>query len=481
MHTPIVPDPAAPVPSRYAVGTLHYTRPQLAKVFFWLLWGDFCLTLMDGGVVTSVLNEQLKQAGASKTAIGFINGTVMALMSALLVSVISTTSDRHRSRWGRRMPFLFWSAPPLALMLILLGFSPKIGEWLHGSAPTIAAGFAWAARTFLPDTAGLPEVTLVILAVITFFNVIYKLFDLVPQSLYYPLWADVIPAKLMGTFACMFRIVAALGMFVFNRYIFGWATTHAEWIYIFAGILYMSSFMVMALMVKEGEYPPPPPREHRTGTWLDGAIQYLRESYSIAYYWKFYIATAAFIIAIKSLNQFIQFFGTETMNFTNAEYGKLMSWKDILMIVPFVLLGPVVDRLHPLRTGILAGTLVITMTAVCFFAIKTPVSFAVCVTGLYVTIAIYQAATGAIGPRLLPRAQYGQFNSAGAMLWQFGWAAAATLCGRFIDKTEPRFLFIWCLTFFVVGFLMFVWLYFDWKRLGGDENYVAPLPASSSR
>ncbi len=470
------PSPVVSDTSKYTVGTLNYDRAALFKVFFWLLWGDFCLTLMDGGVVTSVLNEQLKQAGASKTAIGFINGTVMALMSALLVSVISTTSDKHRSRWGRRMPFLFWSAPPLAVMLVLLGFSPKLGVWLHDTLPGVASVFAWAARTLLPDTAGFPEVTLVILAVITFFNVIYKLFDLIPQSLYYPLWADVVPAKLMGTFACLFRIVAALGMFVFNRFIFGWATTHAEWIYVFAGVLYMTSFMLMAIMVREGEYPPPPPREVRTGTFLDGAIQYCRECFSLGYYWKFYLATASFIIAIKSLNQFIQFFGTETLGFTNADYGKLMSWKDILTIIPFLLLGPVVDKLHPLRMGIAAATLVITMTAVCFFGITGPLSFAICVTGLYVTIAVYQAATGAIGPRLLPRSQYGQFNSAGAMLWQFGWAAAATLCGKLIDSTDPRFLFLWCLSFFVVGTLLFVWLFFDWKRLGGDEHYVAPLP-----
>jgi hypothetical protein len=34
------------VPGKWTVGTLSYDRKQLGWLIFWLLWGDFTLTLM---------------------------------------------------------------------------------------------------------------------------------------------------------------------------------------------------------------------------------------------------------------------------------------------------------------------------------------------------------------------------------------------------------------------------------------------------
>jgi hypothetical protein len=205
----------------WRVGTLQYNSAELGKVFFWLLWGDFCLTLMDGGVATSVVSLQLKKLGASNTVIGLLNGTVIALLSALLVSVISTTSDRTRTRLGRRMPYLLWSAPPIALLLTLLGFSSQLGRLLQERLPGFASRLGWLSATLLPGVGKLPAEAALVIAVMTSFLVLYRLIDLFPQSIYYCLWTDVIPQKLMGTFACLFRVVAALGMFIFERFLQG--------------------------------------------------------------------------------------------------------------------------------------------------------------------------------------------------------------------------------------------------------------------
>src|SRR5438045_1223694 len=220
---------------RWEVGTLQYSRGQLGGVFFWLLWGDFCLTLMDNGVASQVVNLQLKKLGASNAAIGFLNGTVMAVMSALFVSVISTASDRTRTRLGRRMPYLLWATPPLALFLILLGFSPALARSLEGAAPSLSRGLAWCAAHLLPGVGGLPAHAALVIGMMTLLLVLYKLADMFPQSVYYYLWADVIPARLMGTFACWFGIVAAAGMWVFEHSLLGIADRKPEYIYVGAG------------------------------------------------------------------------------------------------------------------------------------------------------------------------------------------------------------------------------------------------------
>src|ERR1041384_5363325 len=108
----------------WRVGTLTYDRRGLFNVFFWMLWGDFVLNVMDSGVASSVATVQLSKYHASKTLIGFINGTFVEILCVIMVPIVSTMSDRHRGRLGRRMPFMLWTAPLIALSLVLTGFSP---------------------------------------------------------------------------------------------------------------------------------------------------------------------------------------------------------------------------------------------------------------------------------------------------------------------------------------------------------------------
>ena len=71
----------------WRVGTLTYTRSGLANVFFWLLWGDLVLTLMDGGVVSNVVVVQLKAVGASNATIGSNIAAFMTEVANTLVGL----------------------------------------------------------------------------------------------------------------------------------------------------------------------------------------------------------------------------------------------------------------------------------------------------------------------------------------------------------------------------------------------------------
>ena len=55
----------------YHCGTLTYTKAGLFAIFAWLLWGDFCITLMEA-VVPSVLPLKLKSLGCSNWMLGLI-------------------------------------------------------------------------------------------------------------------------------------------------------------------------------------------------------------------------------------------------------------------------------------------------------------------------------------------------------------------------------------------------------------------------
>src|SRR5881227_454854 len=134
---------AAEIPCKtWRVGTLVYDRKALFNVFFWMLWGDFCLNLMDSGVGTSLVLLQLKRYGASNSTIGFVQGTVIEVLAIVMVAVISTWSDRHRAPLGRRMPFMLHTALPIAICLSLMGFSSILAPRLGHLFPRLLAHVA---------------------------------------------------------------------------------------------------------------------------------------------------------------------------------------------------------------------------------------------------------------------------------------------------------------------------------------------------
>ena len=133
MNTPLATVPAAPDPAgTYRCGTLTYTRMQLAALFFWLLWGDFCYVLMET-VVPSLMPLRFQALSASNTSIGLILVTIPMSINTVFNPVISFRSDRFRSRWGRRIPFILFTLPLLVVCLLGLTFADRLGFWLHAA------------------------------------------------------------------------------------------------------------------------------------------------------------------------------------------------------------------------------------------------------------------------------------------------------------------------------------------------------------
>ena len=88
-------------PSRLHVGTLRYTMVGLLWVFVWLLWGDFCFTVMEY-VNSQIVPLRLRELQAPDWVLPIILTTVPSIISFTLNPVISTISDRHRGPRGRR-------------------------------------------------------------------------------------------------------------------------------------------------------------------------------------------------------------------------------------------------------------------------------------------------------------------------------------------------------------------------------------------
>ena len=123
-------------PKTYHVGTLTYTTSTLRRLFFWLLWGDFCFFMVET-VVPSIIPLMFKELKASNLLIGIVLATIPRIISSVLNPVISFKSDRLRSRWGRRIPFLVVTMPFLVLCFVGLAFAIDISEWISATFPAL--------------------------------------------------------------------------------------------------------------------------------------------------------------------------------------------------------------------------------------------------------------------------------------------------------------------------------------------------------
>jgi hypothetical protein len=231
----------------------------------------------------------------------------------------------------------------------------------------------------------------------------------------------------------------------------------------------------MCWRVKEGEYPPPeptppgPPLE-RTARKV---LRFFRESFGHPFYWKYYLFVLCFMVGFIPFRDYLVLYGNDVMGL--ERFGRLMSSKDLVQVGIYLSLGPAVDKLHPMRAGLASFVLVFVTVLGGFIAIHSGHGFAFSVIAIFAMVAVYQGATGALGPRLLPRSHYGQFCAASALVFHFGQMTLVPVLGMLMDHFGRIAIFPWFFGFSGVGIVLMCLLYRDWIRFGGDAAFVPPL------
>lgn len=340
------------------VGTLEYTKRGLFMLFVYLLWGDFCFTLMES-VFPQITPLALNHLGANNKLIAMVMITIPNIFNAVVCPWVSFKSDRHRSRLGRRIPFLLYPTPLIALFLILIGLSPDIGKYLFH---TVLRTTHWSSTT-------------IVLTLIAVFSAGFQFVNMFVGSVYYYLFNDVVPDQYLGRFMSAFRVVGGVASIIFNFLVMPYAETHMKLIFVGAGVVYLVAFMQMCFKVKEGEYPPPP--EYADGkTGLLSALKtYAKECFSHKFYWLFFLTTAAWDLTacIRPFDLLLQ---RQALGLSPGRIGMIIGSAGIATTLLMIPAGYLSDKKHPLRMTLYAviGLVCLTPTRLIYLLHAPPVS-----------------------------------------------------------------------------------------------------------
>jgi maltose/moltooligosaccharide transporter len=369
------------------------------------------------------------------------------------------------------MPFMLYPTPLLAFFLVMVGFSDEISSFVRRVSPNLATLIAHFFATVLPDIHKLSPSAQLAIGMTGVMLVLFKFFDLFPQCVYYYLFADVIPQEVMGTFVCLFRLMATLGAVVFHYWLLQYADSHPKATYIACGMLYLLAFSLLSLLVKEGDYPPPPPRKKV----LPAIFAWFRESFSIPFYWNYFLCYGCFRWAYIPFNLFLILFAQNKLHMNPEKFGHVMALVLVVQLPVLLLLGPVLDRFHPVRVGVAGFLLMAASGTAAFVSVRSTATFLIFSIGVFVAIAVCQSALSTMSPRLLWRERYGQFCAAAAMVAESGLLVLSGVCGVILDRWGEQFVYLWVTIFSLLGCVLTFVLFRAWKQRGGDVNYVAPI------
>ncbi len=443
----------------WRIGTLVYTRGGLAAVLGWLLWGDFGWQMRERAVVP-VAQLLLKHLRASDTFVGLLVGSVPSALGMILGPIISTLSDRHRGRRGRRVPFLLAPTPFAVLSLLGLAFVPALGRGLYRALGAHA-----------------PSLNFVSLAVFAVLWTVFEVAAVTTAGIFYSLVNDVVPHELIGRTFGAFRAVSLLAGILFNYYVIGHAEQHFRAIFLSVAVLYGVGLTVMCLRVREGAYPPPPePRARRSeGGVIVPVLAYFRDTFSNPYYRWVYGATTLASLAAGPVNSFSVFYA-KSIHLNLGLYGKYHALTYVISFCLSYLLGWMADRFHPLRIATVAIGLYAVAALLGGVFARTPATFAVAFVAHGVLSGCLFTTIVPTFQRLFPKARFGEFYSATTLLSGLAFVVLPPTVGALLDATGHVYRY----TFLVagsLGLLAFVGMsivHQKFMALGGPKDYVAP-------
>ncbi len=446
-------------PKTWKVGTLTYTSAGLVALFGWLLLGDFAWSMRERSI-GPMSSWYLNSLDVPNVVFALLLSSFPVVLGLIVGPVISVKSDRHRGKWGRRIPFLLVTTPMAAFGMLGLAATPYIAKWVHGHFPNesemvvsvVCFGVFWAA---------------------------FELATAVGGAVFGGLINDVVPKQLLGRFYGMFRAVSLIDGIIFNYWLTGKIPTYFSLIMVGVGVVYGTTFMLVCLKVKEGEYPPPPPLESKgnrlSQRFAGGFRTYFRECFSQ----KYYLLTFLLFMFAGLAFMPVSFFSVpyaRSLGISMDTYGNCVALTYLISLSLSYFMGWLADLIHPLRMAILTmlGYTVVTVLGALFGT--TPNAFLAIWVAHAVFAGSYLTSAASLAQRLFPPGKFAQFHSAAGLMAAPCYFTLAPLLGALVDLTGNAYRLLFIAEFFLAlgALISAFYVHRRFMQLGGPKGYVAP-------
>lgn len=439
----------------WSVGTLTYDRKGLMVLFSLLFVTDlvWALRMRTLGPISQIL---LKNHGASDLFNSIILVSIPYALGMIFGPFIGYYSDRCRTRWGRRIPFIFVSTPFCFIGMIGMALSKHLTADLQAIWPSLTAD----------------EAALWILGVSW---VIFDIGNLLAGGTFNALINDVVPHGLLGRFYALFRIISLVVGAGFGWYFFGYAEDHHDVVFWIVAVVYAIGILSMCIFVKEGQYPPVEiGGAGRRSNWVI-AWEYLKNCSTSSYYW----LLASFTIAVGFVwipsQAFIALYAKK-LGISMDYYGKITAVSYVISMFLAYPLGMLADKFHPVRcVGVVIGVFTVFSFAAGFF-IQDRLTFSIAFIAQCVIAGCYLTVNSSLTNRLYPRSQFAQFGIVIGTISGILHLGFNPLLGWVLDRTGHMYEY----TFFIasgLGLLSMVLFFFFFRKFneyGGVKNYKAP-------
>lgn len=409
-----------------------------AAQLLWMIYNTYMPIFLQAGNPAFDAQAAVSTRGFGLTAT--MTGLIMTLdnFAAFFIQpIMGPVSDRTRTRFGRRMPYILIFAPIAVIAFILIPLAPQmIPAELNGQA----------------DQLGKPMTFLLITSVIM----------LVAMALWrtplFALMPDLIPSPLRSQANGVINLMAGIGgiiAFVAGGFLYNIYHPLPFW---FAGILTLAAVGVLFWKIKE-------PRELVQSAEVEGGLHILKQIHSIpkenARSLFLLILTIFFyMVGFNSIETFFSSYAVNTLGLKESNAAFILSTSYISFIVFAIPSGMLAARIGRKKT-MLAGLAVFAIgLLVAFFLPNVPVVIGVLVVG-----GIAWAAININGlPMVLDTSTSEELMGTYSGLYFVAATLAATigpiLNGWIIDRTGQNYnmIFIVCPVFFVLAFISLIFV-----------------------
>lgn len=308
------------------------------------------------------------------------------------------------------------------------------------------------------------------------FWAVFEFSTIFVNVLFQALINDVVPREIIGRFFGVFRIFSLSAGAIYYFWLFQETKVHYFALFLGIGILYGVGLMLMCLMVKEGEYPPPPPVAAGSHPSVFKVTQtYLKECFSRPYYLLVFATVSLSTIAWVPANNFNVPFAT-SVHMSDKAYGDYLAMTYIISILLSYVYGWLADKFHPVRMALISMSLYAMAALWGGYYARTATTFGIALLAHGVFSGSWLTMAASISQRLLPHEKFGQFASAQFVVLSLSWAGVSALTGKLLDYTHHvyRYAYYVGAGLAISGLICNILLCRRFTELGGVKNYVPP-------